>query len=127
MPPQNRKLTKAQSFSVSEDEKLSVEVLAAGEGIKGGTFARHMYYRGVALYLGDRHLSGEATEEEIFEQVEKLISTDPKLSRLAALKRELLKTAGEERVYSAPNLDEQSREDEGTAGKKDGPRSKARR
>lgn len=105
MPPQhNRKLTIAQSFSVSAEEKVAVEVLAAGVGIKGGTFARHMFYRGVALYLRDRKLAGDQTEAEIFEQVEQLLESDPKLKRLAALKRELVEASGDERVYATPNL-----------------------
>ena len=109
----NRKLTKAQSFSVSPEEKLYVEVLAAGAGIKGGTFARHMFWRGVALWLGDRRLSGDETEDELFKAVERLIETDPKLKRLAALKRELVE-AGDDRVYATPNLPAAAGEDEQT-------------
>lgn len=128
MPPQhNRKLTKAQSFSVSAEEKLDIEVLAAGAGIKGGTFVRHMYYRGVALYLDDRRLSGDQTEEELFELVEQLIATDPKLKRLAALKRELVE-AGDDRVYATPNLPAgvSEEEEQGENGKK-GSRSNNRK
>lgn len=119
----------AQSFAVSDDEKLAIEVLAAGEGLKGGTFVRQMFYRGLSQYVRDPGTPPEETEEEVFELALRLIESDKKLSRLKILKAELDESSGAaRRVYASRNMpDENGNTESGVTDKKKDAGKRARR
>ena len=102
------KRTIAQSFAVSAEEKLAIEVLAAGEGMKGGTFARHLFYRGLALYVNDRRVQGDELEGEVFGKVESIIGGDKKLRRIKAAVKELDESARPGRVYASRNMPDEA-------------------
>jgi hypothetical protein len=76
-----------QGVAVSHVEKELIHVLAVAAGIKPGTAARHLLFRGLEGYLQDRNLSGEEFDVTIVARLQKLVATDPKLKRAAEIVR----------------------------------------
>lgn len=80
------KKTTAQSMSVSEDEKLTIEVLAASERMKPAAFVREIFYCGIERYLREgRKVHAEATDEELFGALSDLIAGDEGLQKIKGI------------------------------------------
>lgn len=69
----------SQTVSVSEEEKLFLDVLAMHEGMKPATVARRLLYMGIASYLKDRQLRLPRPEPLLHEELAKLLESDQML------------------------------------------------
>src|SRR5438552_3936972 len=76
-----------QGVAVSDVEKELVRVLATAAGIKPGTAARQLLFRGLEGYLQDMKLQGDEFDVTVVERLQKLVATDPKLKRAAEIVR----------------------------------------
>src|SRR6266496_627012 len=74
-----QRLYDSQTFSVTEDEKLLLEVLAMHDGMKPATLARRLVYMGLALFLKDRQLRLPKPEIVLQEDLAQLVAGDAAL------------------------------------------------
>ena len=121
--PRNRKmpLVNPQSFSVSDEEQLAIEVLAKSEGLKPGTFVRRIFIRGLAEYSEDRVVGENETAEEkaveVFGRVMRMIKDDAQLRDIKAFLikgRELDASSKAGRVYASRNLSDEGSQQTGS-------------
>ena len=76
---------RVQSIAISEIEQTIIFVLAKSQGIKPATAARHLLMRGLGEYLKDRSLRPAKFDEEIINQLNKLILSDKTLRQAKLL------------------------------------------
>lgn len=74
-----------QSIAVSPEEKNAVEVLALAERMKPATFARAIFYKGLSQYLKDRKPHAPKRDEEVYEEIVKLIDSEDELRKIKAV------------------------------------------
>jgi hypothetical protein len=78
----NMKKTTAQSMSVSEAEKVVIEVLALAERMKPAAFVREIFYRGIFDYLQDKKVHAPIRNEILYTEINRRIEANNELKRL---------------------------------------------
>lgn len=76
------KKTTAQSMSVSEEEKMTIEVLAVFERMKPAAFVREIFYKGLYQYLQDKSAHAPSRDDAIYDDVVKLIEGNTDLQQI---------------------------------------------
>lgn len=87
-----------QSIAMGSDEQLLIRVLAAAHGLKPATCARMLLVRGLADFLDDGSLRAERFEQEVFDELTKLVVKDTQLSRAREIVLEELELKNPERM-----------------------------